>query len=239
LDGRPTVLATDHEQYIIFSPHGTYTVTAHRRENTVTITNLPSQIPSQFIDTGTTISGLALTGNVLLVVDLETIVAWRLTEEGLVDGVFGNRRAGRGDSIWTISPMRGITSPLFAVEGQAGFIALNGVLTHVYNTGTGKGFEHILELIHFPERWYHLGATSRGRYHLRYDELSRCDGPSEDNWPILQTTLREGWVHGHEGKHRLWLPVEWRTTGGYAKWFHDIATLQLELPGGELTIIKF
>ena len=42
---------------------------------------------------------MGLTGNVLLVVGSEIVVAWLLTKEGIVNGVSGNRRAGRGDSI--------------------------------------------------------------------------------------------------------------------------------------------
>ena len=83
---------------------GTYLVTGHRGDSTVAITNLPSQTPSQFIDTGVeSIEVLALTGNVLLVRGEREIVAWRLTEEGVVDGPPGGGRAGPGDSIWTLT----------------------------------------------------------------------------------------------------------------------------------------
>ena len=165
-------------------------------------------------------------------------MAWRLTEEGVVDGVFGNRRAGRGDIIWTITPpIGGIASLEFSVEGQAGFISLNKSFIYAFHTGTGEGVEHIPEPLQPPSRWYNLEDTSRGRYHLRYDESSRHDVRSEEIWPISQTTLREGWVDGPEGKHLLWLPVEWRSRGGYAKWFYSVATLQLELPGGELFVV--
>ena len=239
LGDRPFAFATDRKRHTIFSPRGTYIIDAHRQESTITITNLLSQSPPQFIDTDTTISGLALTGNILLVISSEKIVAWRLTEEGAVEGVFGKRRAGHGDSIWTISPMRGIISPEFVVRGQVGFITLNGVLTRAYHTGTGEGFECIPGPIQFPDftdRWYNLEDTSRGRYHLHYHEPGLCDSPPEDTRPISRATLQKGWVDGPEGKYWLWLPVEWRMAD--VKWFYDAMTLQFEFPGGELIVVS-
>jgi hypothetical protein len=46
------------------------------------------------------ISEIVLTGNVLLVKGSDTVAAWLLTEEGAVDGISGNRRADRNDSLW-------------------------------------------------------------------------------------------------------------------------------------------
>ena len=133
-DDQPTDRVSDRVQYTAFSPHGTYIVTSHPRKNTITITDLISQTPSQFIDTGAMISGLALTGNILLVVDSEMVVAWRLTEQGVVDGVFGNRWASHSDSIWTISPMLGTISPEFSLVGQVGLIALNNCFIYTPTT---------------------------------------------------------------------------------------------------------
>ena len=83
------------------SHHGTHVATAHCSEHTITITNFHSQTPPRLIDTDMKRSDLALTGNVLLVLNpgTITIVAWRLTEEGAVDGSLGDRRAGCRDSI--------------------------------------------------------------------------------------------------------------------------------------------
>ena len=88
-----------------YSPNSPYIATTHRGENAITITNLHSQnpSPSQFIDTDFEISEIVLTGNVLLVKGPDAVVAWLLTEEGLVNGVFGNRRANREDSLWNMS----------------------------------------------------------------------------------------------------------------------------------------
>jgi len=84
---------------------GTYIVTAHHGESVITITSLCSQTPSpssQFIDTGLKIFGIVLTGNVLLVKGAGMVVAWLLTEEGAVGGIFGERRVGRSDSLWDV-----------------------------------------------------------------------------------------------------------------------------------------
>jgi hypothetical protein len=96
-----------HSQcYDAFSPHGTFVATAYHGGNTITITNLNPQIPfpSQFIETDLEISAIFLTGNVLLVTGSGKIVAWLLTEEGVVDGIIGNTRADHNDSLWEISP---------------------------------------------------------------------------------------------------------------------------------------
>jgi hypothetical protein len=106
----PQNLLPPHNQcHDAFSPHGTFIATAYFWGNTITITNLHSQnpFPSQFIDTDLEISAMVLTGNVLLVKGSDKIVAWLLTEEGVVDGIFGNTRADCNDSLWEISPKAG------------------------------------------------------------------------------------------------------------------------------------
>ena len=230
LDDLPATTVADHKKHTIFSLHDVYIVTANRWEDTVAITNFRSQTPSQLIDTATPILGLALTGNILLVVDCETIVAWRLTEEGLVDGVSGKKIAGRGDSIWTIPSRMGIVPPEFSVEGQTGFIGFNGRITHAYHTGTGEGVKHIPKHRLLHSRWYNLEDTSRGRYHLHCNRGGRKSFSSDKD-------ISGGWVGDREVKHRLWIPVEW-STAGRATWFHYTATVQIELPEG-LIIIQF
>jgi len=230
------------EPYILIPPHATYIITAHPWERTITITNHISQTPLQFIDTGTTILGSALTGNVLLVAGSNTIVAWRITEGGTVDGVFDDRRAGPGDSIWTISPERSFTSPQWGFDppilAQAGSIMLDGILIHIYHPGTGEGFKHIPDLSQPLGLWYSLEVTSRDRHYLHCHELSQFGDPSEGNRSTPRTAFQEGWVKDPQGKHRLWLPAEWRMAKGCAKLFYYFATLQLELPG-DLNAIMF
>jgi len=202
--------------------------------STVTITNLISQTPPRFIDTGTTISGLALTGNILVVVGSDTMIAWQLTKEGTVDGVFGDRRVGPGDSIWAELPMVNTASPKFFVKGQTGFIMLCGAIESSYDAVTGELSPRDLLPLGIDNTWYNLEDMSLRQFYLCHHESSQY--PFEDN---LRTTFREGWVKDPEGKHRLWIPVEWRTADSYAKWFYYVANLQLKLPGGELIAIMF
>ena len=99
--GGPSIAPRTHGQQLsITSPSGGYIMTANYGESSITITNTISNVPSQYIDTGIEISGLALIGNVLLVVDLKVAMAWQLTEEGLVDSILGKRRANHGNTIW-------------------------------------------------------------------------------------------------------------------------------------------
>jgi len=226
LDDLPTAPVVNHGRHTIFSPHGNYIVTANRWEGTVTITNLRSQTPPQSIDTGAPVVGLALTGNILWVVNSGIIVAWRLTEEGQVDGVPENRMASRGDSIRS---MEATGLPEFSVEGQTGFIALNGTVMHAYHIGSGGEVKNTMEP---PGHWRTLEDTSLGRYHLH------CSGVRLGDLGYFRDTPEE-WAGDPEVRRRLWLPIEWRTIqGDRVKLFHDIGILQLDLPRG-LIIIQF
>ncbi len=142
-------------QFDIFSRSGTHIATADHRGQTVTITNLLAQTPSQFIDTGIfDIAGLGLTSNVLLVKGPGVVGAWLLTEEGRVSNVLGNRRAGPGDSIWTVSvPLQ--SRPKFSVEGETGVLEYGKTL-HAYNSRTGEVLDSAQELPHFTGSgcWY-------------------------------------------------------------------------------------
>ena len=233
LDDNSFTRAANGEPYILFAPHFAYIITAFLRGGIVNITNHISRTPPQLIDTGTTILGFALTGNVLLVAGPNIIMAWRLTDGGSVDGIFCGRGAGPGDSIWSISPEWRFTPP-YPLEpsamNQAGSIALDGILIYIYHAGTEEEFEHIPKPLQFPDVWYTLKVKSRGQYYLRCRELGRCEDPSGDTGR-LRTAFQEGWLKDPEGKHRLWLPVEWRTADGCAKLFYYLATLQLEFPG--------
>ena len=221
------------------SRSGARVATVHDLENTVAIIDLLAQTPPQFIDMGVRIEGLVITGNVLLVVSFGKLVAWLLTEEGLVDGVTGDRRVGCSDSIWTIPLQvpRG-NSWRFLVEGHVGVIKPGGNAWHIYHTETGEVLQPTQAPRDFSGRWYRLTETLCGRDYLCYHNLSQCDTPPKDSWQISQATLRKGWVKDPEGTHRLWVPVEWRTDWDPADWRHDV-TIQFSILGGRSVLIKF
>lgn len=230
---------TRRQQYTGLSRSGNRIATAHKLERTITTVDLHSQTPTQLIDTGVGIEGLVITGNVLLVVGSERVLAWLLTDEGLVDGVFGNERAGENDSIWTVSlPVWRSELWTFSVEGQVGRIKPDGNALFVYNTETGD----ILHPAHlsqpFSGRWYHLSEVLCGRHYLHLHDLSQCNTPPEESWQTSQTTLQEGWVKDPEGRYRLWVPVEWRMSWDFGDWRHDVTT-QFSILGGKPVIIKF
>ena len=83
LDGPPIVShPRRREPLVALSRCGSYMATGYLADSVVTITSLVLQTPPHFIDTGMDIKIFILTGNVLLVLDCNTIVAWRLTGEG-------------------------------------------------------------------------------------------------------------------------------------------------------------
>jgi WD40 repeat protein len=236
-----------------FSPDRTYIVTAHRGGSTITITDLDSQhlSPSQFIDTDLEISMIVLTDNVLLVKGPVTVVAWLLTERGVVDGVFGNTRADRNDSLWTIIPPP-VTLPAqpkrswgngdspggvlgFSVEDEIAVIKHNGRAIRAYHTRTGE----ILELDKAPRSFkvnYDLNHYFYGHCEPYHRDSLKHRGPLKCDWLVSETTLQGGWVKDPEGKHRLWLHADWRNPMSI-HWLHN-ATLRLTIPS-ELILIRF
>ena len=236
LHGPPTSSGTHRRQHVGISRSWTHIATAHHLENTITITDLLAQNPPQFIDTDVEIEGLAITGNVLLVVGSGQLVAWLLTEDGLVDGVIGDRRVDCSDSIWAISDW----SPLwgFCVRGQVGLIELPENATHAYHTGTGDILDATPAPLDFHLAKCTLNSLYYGRSYLDFHNLPQRDILSGDSWKTSQATLREGWVKDSEGRHRLWLPAEWRARWGLRDWRHDVTT-QFSCLGDRPVIIKF
>ena len=211
--------ASHGRQFGAFSRSGAYLVTTSNRGNTITITDVLSRTPLQLINTGIKICGLELTGNVLLVVGSEVAVAWLLTEEGLVNGVLGDRVAGSGDSIWTVPAS---LSPRFSVEGETAVI-MSGDALHVYNTRTGeKTLEPAPATLDWGKYCY-LGDLPNSQF--------------RGDWNPLRD-MEKGWVKDGGGRHLLWLPVEWRVSDNM-EWFSDIAVIQFEVPPSRIfTVIK-
>jgi len=238
----------------IISHHGSRIITAYRQGYTITISNLLLQTPPWFIDTDIEISGLELTGNVLLVVGSEGIVAWLLTEEGLptkkgllikewlVDDVLEKRRVGYSDSIWTVPiPRDSLGHPMFSVEGEIGVIIPGEDISHIYHIKTGKVLDFCQVFLHLNGPWYSLGGMGQAQNHL-YHSSTHSAFP-EDSCDSSKITFGEGWIKNHEGKHLMWLPVEWRIADenlddeGDIKWFSDITTMRITSPR-ELVVIK-
>ena len=147
------------------------------------------------------------------------MVAWLLTEEGLVNGVFGNRRASRGDSIWAVSKPEYISDLKFSIEGETGVVESGGNIVQVYNTRTGEVCEPARTPLRLNEPRYSI-TDIRWARHL----------PPGDDWKP-SNTLKDGWVKDREGRRLLWLPAEWRAVDwDNVEWFSNIATIRFKTP---------
>ena len=252
----PTALPVHHQQFAVVSRGGVYFVTSSKGDPTVTITN-PLLDGLYHIYVGTEIQALAVFGNILLVIDYGGIVAWRLTDDGTVAGVLGDRDADRSDSIWTVSSPdpRGVPELSFGLEqevwdgreigggreighGQEIGVIKYGLTSHVYHTGTGE----VLQPDQEPRycEWYALADICNGKQ-VHYPKprgqgFGTGDDCSEGEWPFSRATLREGWVKDPDGRHRLWIPSEWGTRANW-KWFHKITTLRFEFPASDKQIL--
>jgi len=268
LDQAPAALAaesivpTRNRPRDAYSPNGAYIAITQHGENVITITNLRSQdpSPSQFIDTDFEILEIVLTGNVLLAKSSEVVVAWLLTEEGVVDGVSGNRRACRDDNLWDMRPRdrpsqeenpsfwarllqreqgdRGGDQHMeFSVADEIATVRLNNTVRS-YHTGTGQ----ILKPEEVPPQskrtWYRFHNPHRDDCDLYHRDLNKHRELPKCNWQVSQTDLREGWVKDPEGKCRLWLHARWRLPGNDMGWLHDATTLRLK-NSSELVVVKF
>ena len=235
LDGPP--IATDLNDCVplaVLSPCGTYVASTHGPRRTVmTITNLSVQTTSQPINTDMELELLAITGNVLLAIGYDAIAAWQLTDEGLVDGVFGNRVAGRGDSIWVVS----VHFPEFKVEGQTVIIREGEQVVHVYHTGTGEVLKPAEAYLFTHTLWYTRWDMYACRHYPHCHRIKTYGIPPKGAWPISAATLLEGWVKDPKGKNRLWMPIEWRTPFDPVG-LTNITTLRLDPPHATV-IIRF
>lgn len=229
LDSPP--LATHHNSHTplaILSHCGTYMVTGQEEGSVVTITHPLSETPSQVINTGIKTEVLALTGNVLLAMHFGMIVAWRLTEEGVVDGIPAKRTADLDDCIWAVSA-RGL--PMFLLRDQVMVLEWEDQGSYVYHIGTGEK----LEPPQVPPQYHYSPWDVLYGWH--YSHFHKLDEHTlEEGWPVSLATLQKGWVEDPEGKYRLWIPAEWRSLFS-AGWFSNITTLWLNLRCGPVIII--
>ena len=234
----PTKPRTHASRCVSLSRSGYRAASAHKLTTTVTVANL--QAPPQYIVTGMVVEGLALTGNVLLVVDREKIVAWLLTKEGSVGGVFGrvsHGPHGSGDRVWTVALQGHHKSLSFSVEGQVGIIrSATHTWPRAYNTETGELLDHPTQ--NPSGRWYKFSDVHCGRHHSHLHNLPQYDGSLNGGPQVSWDASREGWIKDSEGRCMLWLPVEWRTSWDRADWLPRIAT-QCSIIGGQPVIVKF
>ena len=185
---------------------------------------------------------MAITNNVLLVAISEKVVGWLLTEEGRVSNVAENKMADHRDSIWTTtSPYRRPKSLCFRVGGKVGMIGPGYVTPFIYDIETGD----VPDRAHEPRTsgfpWLSFYATSdcQEYHYLRHHGTPRYDLPLKDSWLAPCTTAgNAGWVVDPEGRHRLWLPVEWRAPWDPKNCHHDITTLFTRI-GDQPVAIKF
>ncbi|KAF9645553.1 hypothetical protein BDM02DRAFT_3120016 [Thelephora ganbajun] len=249
LDGLPVNTHPDGcRQLIVLPPHGGYIVACHRGDSTVTITNLLPQTPPCIIDTDMAIETLTLISNILLVLGGSTIAAWRLTEEGVVDGVFAGEMTGRDSRIWTVSVSN---RPGLHVGDQTVAIEQRGNVIHAYHKETGEVLKRVRKLLRpFPHLWgTPLNAMGHLHEHRWADQIDALDylrehgwgTPSESNGLLSRKTLQEGWVKDSEGKSLLWLPTEWRDYWHIAHWSCSDTVVWLSLDGVRRRdiIIKF
>ena len=233
LDDRPIVARPyRHTPLAVISHCGTYMATGHQRRGTITITNLLLKTTPQFVDTGMEVYQLAITGNVLLVEDSGTITAWKLTEEGRVDSVPADERAGRCNSIWAIS----VTTLVdFAIKEQSVIIHHRGEFIHAYHAATGEVLKPAQA--GFSPSEYADRDVYICQHHLHYRGANEQGTLPEDNWPVPAVSSQMAWVKDPEGRHRLWVPVKWRTHYD-AGWLYNIKTLRLDLQDKGVIFIK-
>jgi len=243
---------TRRQQRTALSRSGRRVAISHQFGTIITILDPHSHGPPLLIHTGVAIEGFLLTSNVLLVVGLGQVVAWLIVEEGLLNGALDGRMLNCSDRLWVIS----LTSPnrsdntlagsyprpkpklALHVEGQIAVITNDTNGFFLYHTETGE----VLEAPQTPPRrsgpWLDLATGLCGRHHHYCHNLPQFNTPSESGWRPSEATLRDGWVKDPEGRHRLWLHVEWRKSWDLADWCHDITT-QSGIIEGQSVIVKF
>ena len=238
LDDLPATPETSRRRIAGLSRSGNYIITAYDMEPTIKIVDLYSQAPSQSITTGEEIEGLILTDNILLVLGSGRVVAWLFTEEGSVGGVLSGRKAVHNRRLWTV-PFPFSEEVVFGAKDHVGFISgRSHTNVFFYHTETGECLQPELGLQIFDRPSKSLQEVSVGRNNLSFHGLFQHSAPPDSSWKISRTAVREGWVKDPEGRHRFWVPVEWRASWDLADWRHDVTT-QFNILGGKTVIIKF
>jgi WD40 repeat protein len=217
----PTTPQTFHPTFAVLVKSGNRIAAARQRESTITLLDIHSQNPPQFVDTGVEITDLSVIGKVLLATGSGKVVAWLLTEAGLVCGVLGDRRVGHSDSIWNVpclDPM-----PKTSIGWVVGIHSFRNAYT-VFHPESGELLEDT------PQPYSKLRALddelSRER-HLHSSNLSQHSASHRGSEVPFRITLERGWVDVPGGRYMLWAPVEWRDACDRGTWHHDLTTMEL------------
>ena len=230
----PSVSRTE-PQYLQLAGSSNYLMVYHPGKGIISTVDVHSKSPRQTIDPGVMVDALVVINNVLLVKGGGEAIAWLLTEEGCVVGVTPGR-AGHRNSIWNIELPHLLPDLTCKVEGQVGVIECGGHAPLVFDTKSGQIFQPTVQAPQFfgdPPNLLRPVLCGRD-----YSHPSQRNTPPEDVWQTSETTLREGWVKDPKGRHKLWIPVEWRAIWNLADWCHDIKT-QFSVLRGQPIIVKF
>ena len=228
-------------QYTHISRSGRRIATAHRYSTTVSIIDLHSQAPPQYIDTGFSVWNLDIAGNVLVATGPNRATGWLLTEEGKVTGVFDDQRASSSDSEWTLHvPSMGNDRWDHSIEGVVGTVQVGHCDPQqplYYHIETGDVLEFPHELRNSRPTFPQLFVQGRLCHPLpttSYDTLLK------DRWLVSNGTSPEAaWVIDPEGMRRFWVPVEWRKSWLPDGWHPKFTTLLGSTDECQSIVVKF
>ena len=166
---------------------------------------------------------------------MEAVVVWLLPEEVIAD-----TRVGRSGSVWAVSSPFPPKVLGLKAKGQVGVIGADGIPPFVYHTETGDALDGGHETLSFSPTWLSLyGLTDPWEnLYLRHQNLPQEFPPVEDGLPNLRAVIETGWVLDREGRHKFWVPAEWRRSWNINNWHPDIMTLFASVDGRPV-IIKF
>jgi WD40 repeat protein len=218
----PTTPQTSHPTVAALVNSRNRIAAARLGESAITLLDIHSQNPPQFVDTGVEITKLTVVGNVLLAVGSGKAVAWLLTEAGLVCGVLGDRRAGHSDSIWTVPCQE--SKPATFIKGFVAGIDPSHNTFIVFHTESGE----LLEETPQPRsKLEDLNDELSRERHLHSSNLSRPSASRQSSEVPLLPTCQQGWVGSPGGRYMLWVPVDWRSMWRYGTWHHDFTLMDL------------
>jgi WD40 repeat protein len=218
----PATPQTFHPTVARLVNSGNRIAVARWEESTIKLLDVHSQNPPQFVDTDVEITKLSVMGNVLLAFGSGKVVAWLLTEVGLVCGALGDRRADHSDSIWTVA-CQDPTLPTVIKGWVAGIFSTPDAFI-VFHAETGELLQDT------PQPYNKLVALHNELIcegHPHNSNLSRPGASRRGSKVSLLYKCERGWVGGPEGRYMLWVPVEWRDAWSGGIWHQDLTVMDL------------